>query len=70
MIKTRPGGWLAREGSHGVVPPSESIKDRTDVGLLIEDPLTNHMPRHGYALPRADQYQKGQHAMGVERWRE
>jgi hypothetical protein len=47
MIKTRPGGWLAREGSLGVVPPSESIKDRTDVGLLIEDLLTGHMPRHG-----------------------
>jgi hypothetical protein len=24
------------------------------VGLMIEDPLTGHMPRHGYALPRAD----------------
>jgi hypothetical protein len=30
-----------------VVPPFESIKDRTDVGLLIEDLLTGHMPRHG-----------------------
>jgi hypothetical protein len=47
MIKTRPGGWLAREGSLGVVPPYESIKERTDVGLLIEDLLTGHMPRHG-----------------------
>jgi hypothetical protein len=27
--------------------PSESIKDRIDVGLMIEDPLTGHMPRHG-----------------------
>jgi hypothetical protein len=25
----------------------ESIKDRLDVGLLTEDPLTGHMPRHG-----------------------
>jgi hypothetical protein len=46
-IKTRPGGWLAREGSLGVVSPFESIKDCVDVGLLIEDPLTGHMPRHG-----------------------
>jgi hypothetical protein len=30
-----------------VVSSSESIKDRTDVGLLTEDPLTGHMPRHG-----------------------
>jgi hypothetical protein len=29
------------------VSPFESIKDRVDVGLLIEDPLTSHMPRHG-----------------------
>jgi hypothetical protein len=29
------------------VSPSESIKDRVDVGLLIEDLLTGHMPRHG-----------------------
>jgi hypothetical protein len=29
------------------VSPSESIKDLFDVGLLIEDPLTGHMPRHG-----------------------
>jgi hypothetical protein len=29
------------------VSPSESIKDRADVGLMIEDPLTGHMPRHG-----------------------
>jgi hypothetical protein len=36
------------------VSPSESIKDRLDVGLKIEDLLTGHMPRHGQALPRAD----------------
>jgi hypothetical protein len=47
MIKLRPSGWLARERSLGVVSPSESIKDRVDVGLLTEDPLTGHMPRHG-----------------------
>jgi hypothetical protein len=47
MIKLRPGGWLAREESLGVVSPSESIKDLLDVGLLTEDPLTGHMPRHG-----------------------
>ena len=47
MIKLRPGGWLAREESLGVVSPSESIKDRADVGLLTEDPLTGHMPHHG-----------------------
>jgi hypothetical protein len=29
------------------VPPSESIKDRVDEGLLIEDLLTGHMPHHG-----------------------
>jgi hypothetical protein len=33
--------------SLGVVSPSESIKDLVDVGLLTEDPLTGHMPRHG-----------------------
>jgi hypothetical protein len=27
--------------------PSESIKDHVDVGLLIEDLLTGHMPHHG-----------------------
>jgi hypothetical protein len=32
----------------------ELIKDLVDVGLLIEDPLTGHMPHHGEALPRAD----------------
>jgi hypothetical protein len=37
MIKLRPGGWLAREESLGVVSPSESIKDHLDVGLMIED---------------------------------
>jgi hypothetical protein len=47
MIKLRPGGWLAREKSLGVVSPSESIKDRVDVGLMTEDPLTGYMPRHG-----------------------
>jgi hypothetical protein len=35
MIKLILGGWLAREESLGVVSPSESIKDRLDVGLLI-----------------------------------
>jgi hypothetical protein len=52
------------------VSPSESVRDRADVGLMIEDLLTGHMPRHGYDLPRSGQYQKGYHAMGVERWRE
>jgi hypothetical protein len=47
MIKLRPGGWLAWEESLGVVSLSESIKDRVDVGLLTEDPLTGHMPHHG-----------------------
>jgi hypothetical protein len=47
MIKLRPGGLLARERSLGVVSPSESIKDRVDIGLMTEDPLTGHMPRHG-----------------------
>jgi hypothetical protein len=47
MIKLRPGGWLAREESLGVVSPSESIKDRLDVDLMIEDVLTGHMPHHG-----------------------
>jgi hypothetical protein len=46
MIKLGPGGWLAREESLGVVSPSESIKDRVDVGLMIEDLLPGHMPRH------------------------
>jgi hypothetical protein len=27
--------------------PSKSIKDRLDVGLMIEDLLTGHMPHHG-----------------------
>jgi hypothetical protein len=26
---------------------SEWIKDRVDVGLMIDDLLTGHMPRHG-----------------------
>jgi hypothetical protein len=47
IIKTRPGGWLAREESLNVVSPSESLKDQTDVGLMIEDILTSHMHRHG-----------------------
>jgi hypothetical protein len=47
MIKLRPGGWLAREESLGVVSPSVSIKDLLDVGLLTEYALTGHMPRHG-----------------------
>jgi hypothetical protein len=47
MMKLRPGGWLAREESLGVVSPSESLKDHVDVGLLTEDPLTGHMPHHG-----------------------
>ena len=47
MINLRSGGWLAREESLGVVSPSESIKDRVDVGLMTKDPLTGHMPRHG-----------------------
>jgi hypothetical protein len=47
MIKLRPGGWLAREESLDVVSPSKSVKDLLDVGLMIEDPLTGHMPRHG-----------------------
>jgi hypothetical protein len=29
------------------VSPSESNKDRLDVGLLTEDLLTSHMPHHG-----------------------
>jgi hypothetical protein len=29
------------------VSPSESIKDLFDVGLMTEDLLTGHMPRHG-----------------------
>ena len=47
MIKLRLDRWLAREEGLGVVSPSESIKDRTDVGLMIEDLLTGHMPHHG-----------------------
>jgi hypothetical protein len=35
------------EKSLGVLSPSESIKDRLDVGLMIEDLLTGHMPHHG-----------------------
>jgi hypothetical protein len=45
--KMRLGGWLAQEESLGVVSPSESLKDRADVGLLTEDLLTGHMPHHG-----------------------
>jgi hypothetical protein len=40
-------GDLHEKESLGVVSPSESIKDRLDVGLLTEDPLTGHMSRHG-----------------------
>jgi hypothetical protein len=29
------------------VSPYESIKDLVDVGLMIEDLLTGHMPHHG-----------------------
>jgi hypothetical protein len=47
MIKLRLDEWLAREESLGVVSPSESIKDRLDVGLMTEDLLTGHMPHHG-----------------------
>jgi hypothetical protein len=47
MRKLSPGKWLAREESLGVVSPSESIKYCLDVGLMIEDPLTGHMPHHG-----------------------
>jgi hypothetical protein len=47
MIKLRPGGWLAREENLGVVSLSKSIKDCLDVGLMIEDFLTGHMPHHG-----------------------
>jgi hypothetical protein len=47
IIKLRPGWWLAREESLGVVSLFESIKDRVDVGLLTKDPLTGHMPHHG-----------------------
>jgi hypothetical protein len=47
MIKLRPGGWLAREETLSVVSPSESIKDCLDLGLMIEDLLTGHMPHHG-----------------------
>jgi hypothetical protein len=45
--KAETGRWLAQEESLGVVSPSESIKDLIDVGLMIEDPLTSHMPHHG-----------------------
>jgi hypothetical protein len=36
-----------RRESLGVVSPSESIKDRVDVGVMTKDPLTGHMPHHG-----------------------
>jgi hypothetical protein len=38
---------LHEKESLGVVSPSESIKDRVDVGLMIEDPSIGHMPHHG-----------------------
>jgi hypothetical protein len=34
------------------VSPSESIKDLVDVGLMIEDPLTGHMPHLLEICPR------------------
>jgi hypothetical protein len=34
-------------GESRVVSLFESIKDLLDVGFMIEDPLTSHMPRHG-----------------------
>jgi hypothetical protein len=37
----------AREESLGVVSLSELLNDRVDVGLLTEEPLAGHMPRHG-----------------------
>jgi hypothetical protein len=51
-IKLDGGSIMALMGSTlekslGVVSPSESIKDCLDVGLMTEDPLTGHMPRHG-----------------------
>ena len=45
--KDETGRVTAREGSLGVVSPSELIKDCVDVGLMIENLLTGHMPRHG-----------------------
>ena len=45
--KDEIGRVISWEESLDVVSTSESIKDRVDVGLLIEDPLTGHMPRHG-----------------------
>jgi hypothetical protein len=50
-----------------VVSPSESFKDRDDVGLMIEGILTSHIPHKGQTLSRFDQYQKGYHTLGVER---
>jgi hypothetical protein len=38
---------LHEKESLGVVSPSESIKDRVDAGLMVEDPLTGHVPHHG-----------------------
>jgi hypothetical protein len=38
---------LHEKESLGVVSPSELIKDRVDVGLMIEDPLAGHIPHHG-----------------------
>jgi hypothetical protein len=45
--KDETGRWLAQDESLGVVSPSESIKDWTDVGLMIEDLLASHMPSPG-----------------------
>ena len=40
-------GDLHEKESLGVVCPYESIKDLVDVGLMIEDLLTGHMPHQG-----------------------
>jgi hypothetical protein len=42
--------WLSwdRVGDlHKKMSPSESIKGHVNVGLMTEDPLPGHMPRHG-----------------------
>jgi hypothetical protein len=52
------------------VSPSESIKDCADVGLMTEDPLTGHMPRHGKLCLGQTNTRVRYHALGVERWRE
>jgi hypothetical protein len=45
--KDETGRVTCTRGSLGVLSLSKSIKDRTDVGLMIEDLLTDHMPYHG-----------------------